>query len=131
MLQNSPYWEITEGFVGNIQAKIPIASLGTESCHVIVDEVLMTVKPTSLHHPDLPTVDASIHQQSPLQAGPELDDLDFGQATISDGIMQIAGGIENIVQQLQLHVSQSCSVEQSMPTVCNMCMAEGSSYHCF
>lgn len=105
MLQKLPYWEVTEGFIGNIQAKIPIASLGTESCHVAVHEVLMTVKPTSLHHPDLPTPDASIQQHSPLQADSELDDIDFGQATISDGIMQIAGGIENIVQQLQLHVS--------------------------
>lgn len=103
MLQNSPYWEITEGFIGNIQATIPITSLASESCHVVVHEILMTIKPTSLQHPALSSsIMAASQNAPPPSADLELDDLDFGQATISDGIMQIAGGIEKIVQQLQL-----------------------------
>lgn len=107
MLQNSPYWEIAEGFIGNIQATIPITSLATESCHAVVHEILVTIKPTSLHHAAIPSATSSIHQQAPLHADSELDDLDLGQTTISDGIMQIAGGIEKIVQQLQLRVRLS------------------------
>lgn len=79
----------------------------------------MTIKPASLQHPALFSSSSTSqhqHQQqqqqqqhSPLSADSELDDLDFGQATISDGIMQIAGGIEKIVQQLQLQVKRPCT----------------------
>jgi len=38
----------------------------------------------------------------------DLEDQTVAQDIMTDGIMQIAGGIETIVQQLQLKVRSSC-----------------------
>ncbi len=103
-LQNSPYWEITAGFIGSVKATVPITTLSTNSCQAVLDEILLTVKPRSLHHPSVHGVSASTHLSGSNLLAADLDDQPVAQDIMTDGIMQIAGGIETIVQQLQLQV---------------------------
>ena len=103
-VQNSPYWEITAGFVGKVKAKVPITTLTTDSCQVTVDEILLTVKPKTLQHPSVQCLSASAHFSASNLLPADLDDQPMSQDIMTEGIMQIAGGIEGIVQQLQLQV---------------------------
>ena len=104
LLQKSPYWEITAGFIGSAKAKVPITTLTTDSCQVTVDEILLTVKPKALHHPSVQCISASTHMAASNMIAAEPQDQPIAQDVMTDGIMQIAGGIEGIVQQLQIQV---------------------------
>lgn len=87
-----------------MKATVPITTLSTDSCQAVVDEILLTVKPRSLHHPSVHGVSASMHLSGYNLVVADLDDQSAAQDIMTDGIMQIAGGIETIVQQLQLQV---------------------------
>ena len=103
-LQNSPYWEITAGFIGSVKATVPITTLSTDRCQADLDEILITVKPRTLHHPSLHGIIPSTNLSGSNMFAPDLEDQTDAQDIMTDGIMQIAGGIETIVQQLQLQV---------------------------
>ncbi|KAK9805512.1 hypothetical protein WJX72_002557 [[Myrmecia] bisecta] len=101
----SSFWEITAGYVGSVKATIPITSLHSDSCTAELDEVLITVKARMA----AATAQPSGHSAEPAElAGAassafEVDDLGLGgPATITDGVKLIAGGIEKVLQQLQL-----------------------------
>ena len=103
-LQNSPYWEITAGFIGSVKATVPITTLSTERCQATLDEILITIKPKTLNHPSVHGTTATTNLSSNMFA-PDEEDQKPAQDIMTDGIMQIAGGIETVVQQLQLQVS--------------------------
>ena len=103
-LQNSPYWEITAGFIGSVKATIPITTLSIDNCQAALDEILITIKPKRLHHPSVHDVGASGNLSASNVFTPDSDDQTAAQDIMTDGIMQIAGGIETVVQQLQLQV---------------------------
>ena len=103
-LQNSPYWEITAGFIGSVKASVPITTLSTDSCRANLDEILLTLKPKTLQHPSVHGISASTHLSGSSLLAADLEDQTGSQDVMTDGIMQIAGGIETIVQQLQLQV---------------------------
>ncbi|KAL0039958.1 hypothetical protein WJX79_000037 [Trebouxia sp. C0005] len=113
---NSPYWEITAGFIGSVKATVPITTLSTDSCQAVVDEILLTVKPRSLHHPSVHGVSASMHLSGYNLVVADLDDQSAAQDIMTDGIMQIAGGIETIVQQLQLQATRA-TIRVELPSV--------------
>ena len=118
-LQNSPYWEITAGFIGSVKATVPITTLSTDSCQAVLDEILLTVKPRSLQHPSVHGISASAHLSGSNLLAADLDDQPVAQDIMTDGIMQIAGGIETIVQQLQLQVPTT-DVSHNSTTTRNM-----------
>lgn len=87
-----------------MKATVPITTLSTDSCQATVDEILITVKPKRLHHPSVHDVSASSNLSASNMYAPDSDDQTAAQDIMTDGIMQIAGGIETVVQQLQLQV---------------------------
>ena len=87
-----------------MKATVPITTLSTDSCQAVLDEILLTVKPRSLHHPSVHGISASAHMSGSNLLAADLEDQPVAQDIMTDGIMQIAGGIETIVQQLQLQV---------------------------
>ena len=103
-LQNSPYWEITAGFIGSVKATVPITTLSTDSCQATLDEILITIKPKSLHHPSVHGTTASTNLSGSNMFAPDIEDQTAAQDIMTDGIMQIAGGLETLMQQLQLQV---------------------------
>ncbi|KAL0044023.1 hypothetical protein WJX82_003156 [Trebouxia sp. C0006] len=113
---NSPYWEITAGFIGSVKATVPITTLSTDSCQAVVDEILLTIKPRSLHHPSVHGVSASAHMSGSNLLAADLEDQPVAQDIMTDGIMQIAGGIETIVQQLQLQATRA-TIRVELPSV--------------
>ncbi len=103
-MQGSAFWEVTAGYVGSIKATIPITSLNSDSCTAELDEVLITVRPRAASSTAQPSAHSAAEPAGTASAAFEVDDLGMGQAAISDGVKLIAGGIEKVLQQLQLKV---------------------------
>ncbi|KAK9835694.1 hypothetical protein WJX74_005996 [Apatococcus lobatus] len=102
---DSPYWEITAGYVGSIKASIPITRLTSSPCHVSVDEIFLEVKPGALAD-----LERRASQSSAAASGQdnahEPETIGLGDTSmtdnITDNIQYIAGSIEKVLQELQL-----------------------------
>lgn len=92
---------------------IPLANLSTAACSVELEEALLTVRkwplPRDLGHAGKApaAVKPPTEEGAPPEAAPWLDEGMLGAAAITDGVANIAGGIENILQRLRLHVSRT------------------------
>lgn len=90
-----------------MKATVPITTLSTDRCQATLDEVLVTIKPKSLHHPSVHGTAAGISLLASNMFAQDEEDQKPAQDIMTDGIMLIAGGIESIVQQLQLQVTNN------------------------
>ncbi|KAK9856817.1 hypothetical protein WJX84_008898, partial [Apatococcus fuscideae] len=96
---DSPYWEITAGYVGSIKASIPITRLTSSPCHVSVDEIFLEVKPGALAD-----LERRASQSSAAASGQdnahEPETIGLGDTSmtdnITDNIQYIAGSIEKV-----------------------------------
>ena len=87
-----------------MKATVPITTLSIDRCQATLDEILITIKPKNLKHPSVHGIAASANLSASNMFAPDEEDQKPTQDIMTDGIMQIAGGIESVVQQLQLQV---------------------------
>ncbi|KFM28316.1 Autophagy-related protein 2-like protein A [Auxenochlorella protothecoides] len=91
------HWEVVTAFVGCIRAYIPLASLYQDSCSIQLVDVFLTVQPRAQPGPAPHAPGAAPGTPRPPPPAPA--------DGVSDGIRIIAGGLESLVQRLQVQAS--------------------------
>ena len=89
-------WRVERGYVGSIQAHVPISSLYQDSCSLVADEVFLTVRP-------LPQPWTSSAAAGPETAEPSVPRAEWGDV-VSDGVRLVASAIDHILQRLKVSV---------------------------